>query len=427
MTARIHIERMVHRRSIAVADESTPAYVLLKLIPTGLNGRASPPKLNLALALDVSGSMYEENGSGVSRLRRIQDAALNAIDKLRPDTTLAVVAFAHNARLLLPSTPLAEKGKIEDVLRRIDTFDVDPGGTALDEGLTLALDAVAPQASAGTLSQVVVLTDGETSGEGRCRDLARQAAARNIHLTLMGVGLDWKAGLIKDLAGLGQGKWYYIDVKQAQEATRVFTEEFENLAATCFTEVELRIRPVKGVRVQRLRQVVPEIQEAPLEEAGEGNMLARLGTLQQGGSRRYLLDVQLPRRPDGQYAVAQLELTYDAGLGGRTSSGPVPLEVCYTAAGHGPANGEVMKHIDEIEFKELNDNLEEALQKNNQQAARQVAEKMDRKAQVLGPAAVRKTMLARQAAEELNATGRLRRATQLALTDEARKADAGPA
>jgi Ca-activated chloride channel family protein len=425
MTARIHIERMVHRSSIAVHGESAPAYVLLKLIPSGLNGTA-PPKLNLALALDVSGSMYEEDGTGQSRLRRVQDAALDAIGKLRPEDTLAIVAFAHNARLLLPPTPLTEKGKIEDVLRRIDTFDVDPGGTALDEGLALALEAVGPQAGAGTLSQVVVLTDGETSGESRCRDLARQAAARKSQLTLMGVGLDWKAALLKDLASLGQGKWYYIDVHQAQEATRVFAEEFETLAATCFTEVELRIRPVKGVRVQRLRQVVPEIKETPLEEAGEGHVLARLGTLQQGASRRYLLDTHLPRRPDGRYNVAQLELTYDVGTGGRTSSGPVPLEVCYTAAGHGPANGEVMKHIDEIEFKTLSDNLEEALRKDDRQAAQQVAEEMGRKAQVLGPGAVRKTMLARQAVDELNATGQLRKATQLALTDQARKADEVP-
>ena len=34
--------------------------------------------LNLALVLDVSGSMYEEDGTGVSRLQRIQEAAIAA-------------------------------------------------------------------------------------------------------------------------------------------------------------------------------------------------------------------------------------------------------------------------------------------------------------------------------------------------------------
>src|SRR5262249_29521381 len=158
-------------------------------------------------------------------------------------------------------TPLAEKAKVEDVLRRIDTFDVDPGGTAMDEGLALALGSVEGHAGAGKLSQVVVLTDGETSGEQNCRTLARQAAAKAVHLTLMGVGLDWKAALLKDLANLSQGKWYYIDVQGAQETTRVFAEEFDTLAATAFLDVQLHLRPVKDVGVKRVRQVVPEIRE----------------------------------------------------------------------------------------------------------------------------------------------------------------------
>ena len=55
MTAKIHIERMMHRSSIAVMGESASSYALLKLIPTGLGDGASKPMgLNLALALDVS-------------------------------------------------------------------------------------------------------------------------------------------------------------------------------------------------------------------------------------------------------------------------------------------------------------------------------------------------------------------------------------
>src|SRR5262245_48905208 len=40
MTARIHIERMMHRNSIAVPGESAAAYTLLKLIPSGLGDLA---------------------------------------------------------------------------------------------------------------------------------------------------------------------------------------------------------------------------------------------------------------------------------------------------------------------------------------------------------------------------------------------------
>src|ERR1700730_10477247 len=132
MTAKIHVERMMHRNSIAVAGDTAASYALIKLIPSGRGqGVAKPMGLNLALVLDVSGSMYEEDGTGISRLKRIQDAAISAIQKLKPEDTLAVVAFAHNALTLLPATPIAELAKIQDVIRRIDMFDVDPGGTAM--------------------------------------------------------------------------------------------------------------------------------------------------------------------------------------------------------------------------------------------------------------------------------------------------------
>src|SRR5881296_3012183 len=101
MPAKIHIERMMHRNSIAVAGDSAASYALIKLIPSG-EGASKAMGLNLALVLDVSGSMYEEDGTGISRLKRIQDAAKSAIEKLKPDDTLCIVAFAHNALVLLP-------------------------------------------------------------------------------------------------------------------------------------------------------------------------------------------------------------------------------------------------------------------------------------------------------------------------------------
>src|SRR4051812_17749646 len=156
--AKLHIERMMHRNSIAVAGESAASYALLKLIPAGLGGKPMP--LNLALVLDVSGSMYEEDGTGISRLQRIQDAAISAISKLKPEDTLCIVAFAHNALMLLEPTPIAEKAKIEEVIRKIDMYDVDPGGTSMNDGMRLALDEV-QRSAGGKLTQVLVLTDGE--------------------------------------------------------------------------------------------------------------------------------------------------------------------------------------------------------------------------------------------------------------------------
>lgn len=426
MSAKIHVERMMHRNSIAVTGESAASYALVKLIPSGLGAPQAMP-LNLALVLDVSGSMYEEDGTGISRLKRIQDAALSAIDKLKSEDKLCIVAFAHNALVLLPSTPLSEKDKIQDVIQKIDMYDVDPGGTSMNDGMRLALEEVEKQASSGSLSQVLILTDGETSGETECRQLAQQAGEKKIHLTLMGVGLDWKASLIKDLAKVSEGKWYYIDVNQADEAQRIFSEEFASLAATAFLDVEMHLRPMKDIKIKRVRQVVPEIKELSLNEPEERHLVAGLGTLQKDQSTRYVLDLSLPKRPDGKYVIAQLEVSYDLGTGQRESTGSIPLEMTYTAAGHGYINAEVARHIDEVQIFELNNNLQKAIAQENTAEVQRVAEAIEQKGQLMGPRAAKKTMLARQVLTELNAGGRVSKKTQLALEDSARLAEEMPA
>jgi Ca-activated chloride channel homolog len=423
MTAKIHIERMMHRNSIQVLGDSAATYALVKMIPSG---SGKPMGLNLALVIDVSGSMYEEDGTGISRLKRVQDAAAAAIAKLKPDDTLAIVAFAHNALTLLPPTKLSEKAKIEDVLKRIDMFDVDPGGTSMDDGIKLGLEEVEKQMGSGRLSQVLVLTDGETTGETNCRELAQEAAKKKIHLTLMGVGIDWKASLIKDLAKLSEGKWYYIDVNKKEEADRIFTEEFEQLAATAFKDVELHLRPMKDIKLKRVRQVVPEIKTLNLAELEERHLVAQLGTLQHDNSTRYVLELTVPKRPDGKFVVAQMEVTYDLGLGKRETTGPVPLEMTYTAASQGYVNAEVMKHIDEVQIAEMNDVLQKAIQQNNQEDVQKVAAQIEKKGELMGPRAAKKTMLAKQVLQELNAGGRVSKKTQLALEDSARMAEEMP-
>jgi Ca-activated chloride channel family protein len=424
--AKIHIERMMHRSSIAVPGDTAASYALVKLIPAGEGTGGKPLGLNLALVLDVSGSMYEEDGTGISRLRRMQQAAHSAIQKLKPDDSLAIVAFAHNANVVLPATPLSDKAKIEEVIQRIDMFDVDPGGTSMDQGILLGMGELEKNLGAGKLSQLVVLTDGETSSEQTCRDLAKQAAQKKIYFTVMGVGTEWNASLIKDLAKLAEGKWYYIDVNEAQEAERIFVEEFESLSAVGFTNVEMHLRAMKDIKIKRVRMVVPEIKELNLSEPEERHLVAQLGTLERDKSTRYVIDLSLPKRPDGKFRIADIEITYDVGTGKRESTGPVPLEMTYTAAGHGYINAEVAKHIDEVQIYELNKNLQQAIATNNQAEAQRVAQTIEKKGELMGPRAAKKTMLARQVLSELNSGGRVSKKTQLAVDDAARAAEEPP-
>jgi Ca-activated chloride channel family protein len=424
---KIHIERMMYRSSIAVAGETSASYALVKLIPAG-GGGGRPLGLNLALVLDVSGSMYEEDGTGISRLHRIQQAARAAVAKFNPaTTTLSVVAFAHDAQVVLPATPLSDRTKIEDVIDRIDRFDVDPGGTAMDEGIKLGLAEIEKNLAAGALSQLVVLTDGETSGERTCRELAQAAGQKKVRLNVIGVGTEWNQSLIKDLARLAEGDWGYIDVNDASAAERVLVKEAESLAAVGFLDVEMHLRAMKDIRIKRVRMVVPEIKELKVTEVEDRHLLAGLGTLERDKATRYILDLSLPKRPDGKFRIADIEVTFDPGNGKRETTGPVPLEVTYTAAGQGYVNAEVAKHIDEVQIFEANQNLQQAIASNDQDKAVQAAKIIEKKAEVMGPRAAKKTMLAKQVLQEINAGGRVSKKTQLAMDDIAREMEAPPA
>ena len=414
----------MYRNSIAVSGETAASYALIKLIPVGGAAKALP--LNLALVLDVSGSMYEEDGTGVSRLSRVQEAALNAIQKLKPEDHLSIVAFAHDCQVVLPATSLSEKAKIEDIISRIDRFDVDPGGTAMDQGMEMGLAEIRKHLGTGRLSQMMVLTDGETSGERECKELAKQALSEQIRFNIIGVGTDWNQNLIKELAKLSEGDWGLIDVDDKEAAMRVFAERFETMASAGFLNVEMRLKAMKDIKIKRFRQVVPDIKDLPLTEPEDRLHVSSLGTLERDNSTRYIIDLSLPKRPDGKFVIAQIEVTFDNGRGGRETTGMVPLEVSYTSSGQGYINAEVAKHIDEVQIFEANKNLQNAIAGNDMQKARQAAEIIEKKAEVMGPRAAKKTMLAKQVLQELNVGGRVSKKTQLAVDDVARMVEDMP-
>ena len=418
---RLVLERMMHRQSVAVPGESLASYALLKLVPSAEGPAALP--ITLALCIDISGSMYWGDGTGKSRLDRVRDAATAAVAKLKPTDRLALIAFGNGAEVVLPPTPAADVERIAETLRRIDMYSVDQAGTTMDEGIRQAIRTLMTPDEAGRLMQVVVLTDGETSGEAECRELAREAWEKNIWLTVMGVGTEWNSGLIKDLAKASDGRWYYIDAEQSDEAMRVFLAEFDRLADTTFLNVTLEVKPVKDVKVKRVRQVTPIIREVPLTQVDERLLTAPLGTLERSHPTKFILDLSLPRRPDGKYVVAQVEVRYDLGDGQMQTTGPVALEMAYTATGHGYVNAEVARHLDEVQIYELNANLQQALAGEQTDEVRRVAEQIARKGEVLGPRGAKKTMLAQQVLSELDGGGRVSKKTMLAVDDAARSTE----
>ena len=179
--------------------------------------------LNLALVLDVSGSMYEEDGTGISRLKRIQDAAIRCHPEAQARRHPGHRGFRPQRRDVVAAHQALRKGQDRGrhpahrhVRRRSGRHRHGRG----HEARHWTRSKSKPAAAACPKSWC-----SPTAKPPASRIAAswpRKPPSKKIHLTLMGVGIDWKASLIKDLAKLSEGKWYYIDVNQKEEAERIF-------------------------------------------------------------------------------------------------------------------------------------------------------------------------------------------------------------
>jgi Ca-activated chloride channel family protein len=276
--------------------------------------------------------------------------------------------------------------------------------------------------SPARLNRVVVLTDGQTSGEDVCHQIVRSETSAGISFSTMGVGTAWNENLLKTLATDGKGNWHYID--SAAKAQQVFGDEFQQLASTAFSNVRLSFRATKDVTVRKSRQVIPECSDLPLQPGADREWVVDLQTMQNNAPRAFILDLALPRRAEGQYAIGNVECKYDVPaerIVGE-STGVFDVRVTYTSdPSQCYMNAQVAKFIDELQTYEVAGKIQTALAQGDKRKATMLAQNLQKTATRLGSAGAKKTQLANQVLAELEQGGALSRKTQLALHDGARK------
>ena len=169
----------MHRQTIAVPGDSLATYALLKLVPA-LSQR-SPAAVHVAIAVDVSRSMLDDDGTGSSRLDRVRAAIASGLTRLRGTDRVAIVAFSGEALMLLPSTPVAEARRIVEALDRLAIVDGGAGESALHEGIRMARR----EASTGggtKCAHAFVAAAGPVGDRENCRQQASLAGAYVIGL-----------------------------------------------------------------------------------------------------------------------------------------------------------------------------------------------------------------------------------------------------
>lgn len=210
-----------------------------KLIHIGLQGKKisvdNLPSSNLVFLIDVSGSMDEPN-----KLPLVQASLKMLIDQLREKDKVAIVVYAGNAGLVLPSTSGNNKTKIKEAIDNLEAG----GSTAGGEGIQLAYKTAKENFVQNGNNRVILATDGDFNvGPSSDDDLVRlieKERKSGIFLSVLGYGMgNYKDNKMQQLADKGNGNHSYID--NINEAKKVLVNEFGSTLFTIAKDVKIQI------------------------------------------------------------------------------------------------------------------------------------------------------------------------------------------
>ena len=285
--------------------------------------------LNLCLILDHSGSM---KGTPLST---VKEAAKELIKGLKPEDRLSVIAFDHEAEVIVPCQQVTDLSGIFD---RIDKLKA-AGGTAIDAGIKLGITQLI-EGKQDRVSHAFLLTDGENEhgDDARCLKLAGFATESNITLNTLGFGENWNQNMLEKIADIAAGTLSYIE--EAAQAVSEFGRLFNRMQAVGLTNAYLQLELKPKVRLAELKpvaQVAPDTIELTVED--EGNLqIVRLGDLMKDLSRVILVNTYIGQLEEGEQSIATLQIRYDDPARGATNLLTPPVSVNVTVTrNHQPA------------------------------------------------------------------------------------------
>ncbi|MHC4947846.1 MAG: vWA domain-containing protein [Planctomycetota bacterium] len=214
----------------------TPGHRLVRI---GLRGRAVDadmrPATNLVFLVDVSGSMKDAD-----KLPLVQRSLRMLVDRLTPDDRIAIVTYAGQAGVALPSTYVFERETILDAIDRLRADGSTNGGAGLD----LAYDIAAEHFIEGGVNRVLLCTDGDfnvgLSSDSEVVRLVEARRAGGVFLSVFGFGTgNLQDAKMEKLSGAGNGTYAYVDAPR--EAKRLFVDELAGTLVTIAKDVKVQV------------------------------------------------------------------------------------------------------------------------------------------------------------------------------------------
>ncbi len=256
------------------------------------------------LATPLSG---EKRARYPSPLDYITRALHSLIERLDQRDRLAVIACASDAIVLLASTPGNRRNDLIAAIARLPSLRLGKT-TDLAQGLQLALSQFSFSGDE-VVQRIILLTDGFTTNAERCLVIAREAAARGISLSTIGLGGAFEETLLTQLADLSGGHASFVPEASAIPAT--IAAELDAARQVTTQPITLQLNMPQTVTLRRATRLAPALTALEPISAEHGRRVTiHLGELQRGEEARLLLELLVaPGVADSQRRLARLHIT----------------------------------------------------------------------------------------------------------------------
>ena len=164
----------------------------------------------LALVIDRSGSMSGQ------KIEVCKSAAIATAELLGKKDSIGVYAFDSQVHVVVPMTRVSSTSAIAAQIATLNSG----GGTFIEPGMVQARADLGKVRA--KIKHMIVLTDGQTTGQGY-EALAAQCRAEGITISTVAVGAGAQIGLLQGIASAGGGQSYVT--MDPSQITKIFTQD----------------------------------------------------------------------------------------------------------------------------------------------------------------------------------------------------------
>ncbi|GAA5122930.1 VWA domain-containing protein [Luteolibacter yonseiensis] len=195
------------------------------------------PASNLVFLIDVSGSMNSPD-----KLPLLKQSMETMVGQLDERDRVAIVVYAGNEGVALPSTRLDEEGRAK-VLAALSNLGAG-GSTNGGAGIKLAYEIAKAQKIEGGVNRVILATDGDfnvgLTGQDALVSLVKDRAKSGVYLTVAGFGTgNLNDAMMDAITRDGNGNYFYID--SGREGRKVFLQNLSGTLVTIAKDVKIQV------------------------------------------------------------------------------------------------------------------------------------------------------------------------------------------